>query len=279
MIPTDQRQDSVPLHCRLAFGLVSAVAGVVGVIMLVAPDPASTAQYFSWGIRPAPVAALVGGCYLASAAVFAVVALRNRWEEARMLCVAALGLTVPTLLATTVDTGLFDFTRFAALAWPLLFLGAPIYFGFVLYRGRNRSGPESPPLSTAAWWLFVALGAAYAVLALLLLVEPTLLGGVTPFELARLSGRFVGSWAAFLAAIAIYTAVRRRAAEAWLAGTVLTLWPLLALATPLRVSAEFAADRRVGYLSTLLLLAVLGAVALAVAQKASLRTGRDQASA
>ncbi len=88
---------------------------------------------------------------------------------------------------------------------------------------------------------------------------------MAPFDLARLSGRFVGAWAAFLASIAIYTAIRRRAAEAWLAGLVLTLWPLLALATALRVPAELAADRRVGYLLTLLLLAVLGASALALA--------------
>lgn len=211
MARTDTTPDAAPLLFRASAVVVGLVAGVAGAVMVIAPDPESTIRYFSWGIRPAPVTALVGAFYLASAVVFLLVAARNRWSEARPLCYGVLGLTLPTLYATALDTGLFDFSRIQAIAWPILFVASPIVFGTILYRQRGKLGDGGAPLTPVARVLFGLLGAGYAVLAVALLVDPGLLNPGVPFEPARLSGRYVGAWAAFLAVLAIFAAVRNRA--------------------------------------------------------------------
>ncbi len=132
---------------------------------------------------------------------------------------------------------------------------------------RGKVGDDGPPLSTIARVAFGVLRVVYAVLAALLVINPGLLDPVVPFELARLSGRFIGSWATFLAVLAIFAAVRNKSREAWIPGLALTLWPLAGLAAALRTSGEMAADRRIGYLAALLVLLVLGAIACTMAAR------------
>lgn len=261
MSTTEATQDTAPMLFRAGCAVVGFVAGAAGVVMLIAPDPESTERYFSWGIKPAALAALVGSFYIVSAATFVLVAVRNRWSEARPLAFGVVGLCLPTLYATARDTDLFDFSRLQAIAWPLLFIAAPIVFGFFLYLERGEVGDDGPRLTPVARGCFAVLGLVYAVLAAMLVIDPGLLNPVVPFDLARLSGRFLGSWATFLAVLAIFAAVRNRARETWASGLALTLWPLAGLAAALRTSGQLQADGRVGYFVALLVLLVLGAVA------------------
>lgn len=260
MTETASKAD-IPPTFRLACGLGALVAGLTGVVMLVSPDPASTDRYFSWGIRPAPLAAVVGGFYLASAVVFAVAAVRGRWCEARALAFGVIGFCLPTLVATAIDAQLFDFTRWQAIAWVVLFALAPLLFGWYLRAGAGRGddGARLPITSRAA---FVVLAVVYGVLAAVLLIGPTLLEGLAPFTTARLSGRFLGSWATFLAVLAVVAAWRARAREALLPGLALVLWPVAAVAPVLRVPADLAPAASSPYLVVLALLGFLGAVAL-----------------
>src|SRR5215217_7608347 len=98
---------------RTLCALVALAAGIVGVLMLIVPD--STDRYFSWALGPAPLAAVVGACYVASAAVFGGAAIRAGWPGLRPLCVAVFGLTVPTLVATVHHRHVFDFSRWQAV--------------------------------------------------------------------------------------------------------------------------------------------------------------------
>lgn len=263
---TTTQSDTTPPTFRLACILVGVIAGLTGMVMLIAPDPASTDRYFSWGIKPAPVAALVGGFYLASAVVFTLVAVRDRWSEARALAIGVFGLCLPTLVATAIDTELFDFSRFQAIAWVVLFVGAPIAFAYYLRAAAGRAGAQpGPALPVAGRVAFAVLAVVYAGLAAALVIDPTVFDGVAPFTLARLSGRFVGAWAAFLAVVAAVAALRGRARESLLPALALVLWPLAGVAPALRVPADFAATGRTGYLVFLLVLAALGGAALLTA--------------
>src|SRR5690606_20867978 len=93
--------------------------------------PSGTSEFFSWALGPPPLAALVGGFYLASAVVFAV-AVRLPPDQVRSLLAASLALTLPTLVATPLHLGVFDFGRWQAWGWMALFITAPFFWGGLL---------------------------------------------------------------------------------------------------------------------------------------------------
>jgi hypothetical protein len=255
---------------RTLCALVALAAGFVGVLMLVAP--ASTGRYFSWPLGPAPLAALVGGCYVASALVFGWAAAREQWPGLRALCVAVFGLTLPTLAATARHHDVFDFSRWQALAWAVLFVASPTLFGLTLYLLRGSAPGRGPRLRPSARTVLAILATGYAALAIALWAWPSTIGRHGPFAVAGLGARFAGSWAAFLAIAAGYAAVRARWEEARVPVLALTVWPACVLgAALLRIDDLRSGAARPAYLAALAGLAVIGGTVLAA--------GRERATA
>jgi hypothetical protein len=260
---TGPRNSQVLGVFRAACIVVAAVAGVAGTVMLVAPE--DTDRYFSWPIGPPPLAALVGGFYLASAATFGLLALRRDWPASRGICFGILAFTLPTLAATVRHRDLFDWDRWQALAWVALFVGSPIAFSSFLYlqRGQRSAGRHALASSTRA--ALAVLSAVYAALALGLLFAPGRLeDDVSPFRLPGLSGRFIGAWCAFLAVIALFAAVRDHSHEAAFPMLALVLWPAGGIIAALRSYDDLQpSGRRMAYLVLLAALAVLALAAWA----------------
>jgi len=246
------------LVARVLFAIVAVAAGLAGLLMIVAPD--ETDRYFSWPIGPPPVAALVGGFYLASALLFGRAAVREDWPGARGLCIGVLALTVPTVIATARHHDLFDLDRWQAVAWVVLFVASPIAFGTILYlqRGRVARAGRALPAWVVTVCALEAIG--YGGLAIALWIAPSDVADVMPFALPPMSGRFLGCWAAFLSVLACFASVRRRWPEARTSLLALTLWPLAASLTAVRSWDDLApTDRRAGYLVVAVALTVVGA--------------------
>ena len=216
---------------RALSALVAAAAGLVGVAMLVAPD--ATGSFFSWDLSSAPLAALVGGCYVASAAVFGWAAFRAPWSALRPLCIAVFGLSVPTLLATSQHLAVFDFGRWQALAWVGLFLGSVAFFGLTLAITRQPIPTGGPAVRDPGRVAVAAVAAVYALAAVALWSRPEIAAELGPVDAGPLGVRFVGSWAAFLALLAGSVVLRPAWAESRLALAALTGWPLVVLAAVL----------------------------------------------
>src|SRR5690606_31021704 len=107
------RPIAVGVPAAAAFCVVVAMAaGASSVALLVWPG--DTEDYFSWPLRPSAAAALIGGLYLASSALFGWV-LTLPWRQARSLFVGSLGLSVPTLVLTIVHDEVFDPDRWQAV--------------------------------------------------------------------------------------------------------------------------------------------------------------------
>jgi hypothetical protein len=233
--------------------VVTVVAGIVGVVMLIAPS--DTDDYFSWPIGPPPLAATVGAFYVASAILFALAAVSNDWFRVRGLCFGVLGLTLPTLVSTIYDRDVFDFADWQAWAWAFLFVGSPIAFTTVLIAQRKMVAPRSSPLPPSARLLFAILAIAYGILAVAALADPVRVGDSGPFPMAALSGRYIGCWAGFLAVLAAYSAIRNRRPEAFIPAVALTLWPLAALLAGLRSLDDLVSGAgRGAYLAVLVIL-------------------------
>jgi hypothetical protein len=253
------------LLARWLCALVALAAGFVGILMLIAP--ASTGRYFSWVLGPAPLAALVGGCYVASAVVFGWAAAREQWAGRRGLCVAVFGLTLPTLAATARHHDVFDFSRWQAVAWVLLFVASPLLFGLTLYLLRGSVAARGPRLRLWARAVLTVVAVGYAALAVALWAWPSTVGRHGPFAVAGLGARFAGSWAAFLAICASY-AVRARWEEARVPVLALAVWPACVLgAAVLRLDDLRSGAARPAYLAGLAILAATAGLVL-VAERA-----------
>jgi hypothetical protein len=243
---------------RALFLIVAVVAGIAGVIMLVAPS--STDRYFSWPTGPPAVAATVGAFYVASAVVFGLAALREDWPGSRGLCLGVLALTVPTLIATVKHHDVFDFGRWQAVLWVTLFIAAPVAYGTILFLQRGRVTGTGEPLRPWARAVVGVLAAGYAVLAAALLFAQDASGRRAPFALVALSGRFLGCWALFLAVLAAFAAVRNRWNEARIPLLALALWPAAALLAALTRYGDLVTSRRVVYVVVVAVVLVVSAV-------------------
>ena len=114
---------------RIGLLAVAVASALTGAALFTFPD--ATRVYFAWELGPPPLAALVGGFYLASAVMFAVAA-RLPHEQVRSLLAASLALTLPTLAAIPLHLGSFDFSRWQAWSWVVVFGAAPAWWGALL---------------------------------------------------------------------------------------------------------------------------------------------------
>jgi hypothetical protein len=244
---------------RAAFLMLVVAAGMVGVALLAVPE--ATGTFFAWGLEPAGLAAFAGGVYVGSAAVYAA-GLRASRHEAQPLVAAASVLSLSVLAATLAHLDVFDFSRLQAWAWLGLFAAFGITTTVLAFTGpwRREAGPA------LAWWARGVLGGAaagLAVAAVALWIDPA---GVS---LPPLGGRFAGSWAAMLAVLAAWPAVRGRAAESRLPALALVALPAGAVVAALRTGA----DPR--YAAALVLLLAVGAAALNAARGGAARRARS----
>jgi hypothetical protein len=247
---------------RTLCALVALAAGIVGVAMLVAPG--STGRYFSWALGPPPLAALVGAFYVASTLVFGAAAVWAGWPGLRILCAAVFALTLPTLAATARHQDVFDFGRWQAVAWVVLFIASPLAFGGALAIVRRPATPAGQHLRP---WSRVSLAVSsviYAAVAVVLWAWPGAVSDHGPIASGGLGLRFVGSWAAFLATLAALAVVRPGRHEARVPLAALVIWPLAGIVAGLLHLDELRPGvPQVAYLTGLGVLAALaGAVAI-----------------
>lgn len=248
-----------------SFQIVVLVAGVTGLGLLALPG--STERFFSWGLDPVPVAALVGGLYLGSAAAFGWSAGRVS-VAGRALCLLSLVFTVPSLVITLVHLSVFDLGRVQAWLWLLLFVAAPPFFLAMLATGAWRAVGTGPPLPPWARSAAGAVGVAALTAAVALLADPAGSDAWLPFAPPPLGGRFLGVWAAVVAFGAGWSALRN-AEEARVTG--LTAAALLGGAA-LGAARAYGALETGGRAALVAALVVASAVLAAAALSARTRT-------
>jgi hypothetical protein len=186
------------------FAIVVAIAGVSGVALL--SFPGSTDRYFSWTLRPTGAAAAIGGLYLASAVIFGW-ALRRTRDEIRSLAVGVLGLAVPTFAFTIVHHDVFDFARWQAIGWWVLFATAVLSVLCELRAPRARRQADA---TASQRWACGALAVGASTLAIGMWVAAS-----------TLTMRYLGCWASFAAVVAGHAAVSGRRTDAKVAGLVI----------------------------------------------------------
>jgi hypothetical protein len=189
--------------------VVMAAGGTATALLL---WPGSTDTYFSWTLRPPAAAAMIGGLYLASAVVFAW-ALTLPWRQVRPLFAGVVGLTTPTFVLTVVHDEVFDFSRWQAIVWVLLFAGAPVSAVLILaLTQRDDDATVSAPLASWTRAVLALLTVTLGALAVAIWIDAwrDTVSRNAPTDLIGLTGTYLGAWCSFGAALTGWAAVRGR---------------------------------------------------------------------
>ena len=162
-------------------------------------------MFFSWGLAPATVAALVGGCYLAAALTYGV-GIRRPAAHAGLL-IGILTLSVPIFVVTLRHLDAFDFARWQAWAWVVLFAAFPVAAAIGLIIAFRRSTEIVSESRLPAWQRAVAgvIGAG------LLTVAGALWWGgpgLLPVRASAFGAELLGCWAFFVATLAGWVVLR-----------------------------------------------------------------------
>jgi hypothetical protein len=117
----------------------------------------ATRPLWPWEIGPFN-AFFLGAVYLSSLAAMALLVWYGRWAPARLILPMLFVYTAVGLLVSLIYAGSFDFRRWAATAWFMLFLTLPLAAGYYLWRYRQVKPPDSFPTSTR-WRVALLLNA------------------------------------------------------------------------------------------------------------------------
>jgi hypothetical protein len=176
-------------------------------------------------------------------------------------------LSVSVFIITLAHTDQFDFDRLQAIMWVVLFAAFSLVTIGLLVFEREEEGVRPARLPGWVRAVFGAVAIAGGALALALWIDPTGIGGTSPFDLPPLGGRFAGSWVALLAVVCGWAAVRDRVDEARLSAFALIALPAGALVAALRAVDQLdPAGAAAAYIAALALL-VLAGIAVLVASK------------
>ncbi|MFP3913404.1 MAG: hypothetical protein ACLFWM_00885 [Actinomycetota bacterium] len=242
---------------RYLLGGVALAAGITGFVLLM--FPLETGRYFSWGLDPPPLAALIGGSYLASLLVFGI-AVPRPWVEVRGLVIGTLALTLPMLASTFTHLQVFDFGRWQAWGWVLLFLASPLCFGTVILRLRRRAAGAGAWPAPWAMMLAGGLAVSFLAIAVLLWIDPAgAAAALFPFDLPPLGGRVLGCWVSFLAFLSGWIATHTRE-ESWIPALALSGFAVGALAGGIRTLGQLQPPGP--YLAVLGILTLVGGLLL-----------------
>ena len=238
------------------FLLVAVAAGVSGAVLLAAPD--RTGSFFSWPLAPPELAAVIGGSYLVAAAGYGTALAGTgprRRRTGRIMLVGIVALSVPVFIVTVADLAVFDFGRWQAIAWVVLFGLFPVTAAGALWWGRGVDpGARELALPRAALLL------AYAVLAVagagLLWWRPGDVARWAP--VSEFGGRVLAGWLVLAAALAVL-AVIEPVVDSGPGRVVVALQPVAWALAGLRAPDTFA-DHGVwvGYCVTLAVLGCAG---------------------
>ena len=189
----------------------SALVLVIGIPLYVLSDQTDT--YFAWTIHPPLTAAVLGAGYWASFVLELLSARERLWARTRLAVPAVLVFSTLTLAITLVHAGRFHFhspqliTRAGTWGWLLVYVSVPVAMSWLLVAELRHARPDPARVAPLVAWVRIVLlvqAAVMLVVGLLLLLAPTVLFGVWPWQLTPLTSRAIGAWAIGIGIIAAH---------------------------------------------------------------------------
>jgi hypothetical protein len=245
-VPGDDRLEPLTVVSFAPLAVASAIAGPALVLL-----PGSTDQFWAWEIRPDLSAVYVGAGYTFGATTIALLLAVGRWRAALVPVVTTWPFAVVMLMATLVHRDRFFDDRWQFWVWSAIYAYLPFALPVLWWRNRRRDpGPRPDDVLVAPALSRVGLvaGIPVALLALLLVLSPSVAADVWPWPLTPLMSRVIGGWLLFIATGTLALFVERRyVAYRWFLASV-SLWFGLLFVASLVHRDELDFDRALTWL-------------------------------
>jgi hypothetical protein len=169
--------------------------------------PGDTKHWFAWEIHPDMTPLLMGSGYAAGAYFFARVVIERRWHRVHLGFLPITAFTVFMGIATFAHLDKFDKDHVAFWIWTGLYVVTPVVVPLAWLRNRVTD-PGTPErhesrLHRRARSLLLATGAVQSLVALALLLSPSTLIDVWPWQLTPLTAQVLGGWFALPGVVAL----------------------------------------------------------------------------
>jgi hypothetical protein len=205
-LPAHDLNVSLPL--RIFIG-VEALFGLMS-ILTIGLTPENTAEHFAWPIAPAVTAALLGGFYFASAALFVPALFVRRWQNIRAIVPAAILFTSVELIATVLHWEKFSTGTTAFHVWLASYIAPPPVFLLVYVWHQRRAEPvpkpTDEPLSRGLRLAMQTIGSLLMLLAVAMFAAPSIVIALAHIGLTPLTTRAVSGWILATGALLVFAA-------------------------------------------------------------------------
>ena len=185
----------------LALDLLASL--VAGVVLYAFPE--RTDELFAWTIKAPITATFLGAGYLgAVVALLFVFAVARQWQEARILPVMGVALTVLTALVTFWHLGQFHLreggasAQFAGWAWVVVYVSVPLLLAVAFLRQEAAGGRLDrevvEPLLPLTRGVLLVQGVGTTVVGAGLVLAASAFDNVWPWPVPALPAGAVGAW-------------------------------------------------------------------------------------
>lgn len=195
---------------RVLAVIVIPILAAAFIILYLNPD--TTAENFSWPIKPYMSSMMLGATYFTGVIYFSVVLRARHWHQIRLgllpvaLFASILGVT------TILHWEKFSHHLFAFWLWTFLYWSLPFVIIWAWVRNERVAKPLSQIpgevlLSNWARSILALLGGGLALSSLLLFFLPTTIAEYWPWKISALTGRILSAEFALFAFFMIEVAV------------------------------------------------------------------------
>jgi hypothetical protein len=161
--------------------------------------PNDTGNWWAWEIRPSMTALIMGAGYIAGAYFFVRVACATRWHRVHLGFLPITAFTTFLGIATFVWWDRFDHDHVAFWLWTGLYVTTPFLVPLVWLRNR-RTDPGTLESDNDRYLpqpvrsMLKTTGLVQFAIAVVLLVSPSTMVDVWPWQLETLGATTLGAW-------------------------------------------------------------------------------------
>jgi branched-subunit amino acid transport protein len=191
--------DRLILLTRAGFLPLAVLTAIFGPALLLFPG--STADYWSWQIRPDMSAVWVGAGYSFGAMAITTMLAVGRWRSAIVPILATFPFALAMAAATLIHLDRFFQDSPRVWVWAFVYVGLPVALPAMYFWNRSEDPGASPAdllFSPRLRGLLAVGGAGVFVLGLWLFLDPSGARTAWPWLLTPLMSRVIGGWLMFI---------------------------------------------------------------------------------